>query len=108
MQMNTAEAGGLNLEKVKRFIRVEHDEDDELLEGLMKTAGEYIEGVTGKRAEGSQAYKLAVLQLTAHWYENRIPVVSGTVADVPLTVDLLVKHIALCGEYPEAVHETDQ
>lgn len=45
----------------------------------------------GAAAAVPQALKLAILQLVAHWFEFREPVISGTiVANVPITVDRLI------------------
>lgn len=87
-------------EYIKNFVRAE-DEDGELLKVLTIAAEEYIKGTTGKQAEGSPLYELAISQLVAHWYENRTPVTSGVVSDVPLTVDAIIKHISVCSEFPE-------
>ena len=96
----------IDITQVKTFLRVDHDEDDGFLSALTSAAAEYIEGATGKENRGSQLYQLAILQLVAHWYENRTPVVTGTIAaEVPLTVKLLIDHIALCSDFPEVIQD---
>lgn len=45
----------------------------------------------GSANEVPEDIKLAIKMLAAHWYENREPVITGTiVANVPVTVDALI------------------
>lgn len=94
----------MDIQDIKEYLRIEHEEEDELLKGLTEAAKSYIKEATGKNAENMPIYDLAVKQLTAHWYSNRTPIVSGqTINNVPMSVDLLIKHIAICSDYPVAV-----
>ncbi len=70
------------LEQVKSYLRVDGKRDDEMLEFLIDTAKEYLSnaGVKEKQHEESNQYKLAIIMLVTHWYENREQVV-GTVSN---------------------------
>ncbi|ALN76064.1 head-tail connector protein [Staphylococcus agnetis] len=67
----------LNLEEVKNRIRVDHDFDDEEIQGLIYASEQQIQGaVSGyKKADAfykdNNLYYLAVINQVGHHYENR-------------------------------------
>lgn len=96
------------LERFKLYAHVDHDDDDVLIGNLLRAADTMIRDVTGKQPprEGDELFGVAVLQLAAHWYENRTPVTdasNGNVRDVPFTLQTLLNHISMSSRYPEAV-----
>jgi len=45
----------------------------------------------GTSADVPDGIKTAIKMLVSHWYENRVPIVTGTIAsDIPMTVDALL------------------
>lgn len=107
----------MTLEEAKNYLRVDTDDDDVLIQALITAAESYINQQTGKtkRIVGidqngqpiyedikeSELWKLAVKLLLAHWYENRGVETSGKVTTTKIShsVDALVNHIAMCGDY---------
>lgn len=108
----------MTLEEVKNYLRVDTDDDDTLIQALITAAESYINQQTGKtkRIVGidqdgqpiyedikeSELWNLAVKLLLAHWYENRgVEKASSraNIAKISHSVDALVNHIAMCGDY---------
>ncbi len=95
----------IDLEQFKLYARVDHDDEDELIIGLIAAAESAVADMTGKRPPHGydELYDVAVLQYAAHLYENRTPTESGPhlVREVPFTLQTLLNHISLSGRYPE-------
>jgi|SRR5690554_3397441 len=105
----------MTLEDAKIYLRVDADDDDDLIQTLITAAESYINEQTGKTKmitgtdedgepiyEGineSELWKLAVKLLLAHWYENRGVEIPGNLTKINHSVDALVHHIAMCGDY---------
>lgn len=66
------------LNEVKHFLRIDGNEDDQLLETLINVAVEDLTD-SGIKNKETERYKLAVLILVANHYEERRPQVIGTV-----------------------------
>lgn len=76
----------ITLQEVKEYLRIDIDEDDQLLQGLIVAAIEYLKAATGKEypltdEEGNEfnyeLEKIYLKLLLAHWYENRAPAGNG-------------------------------
>ncbi len=108
----------MTLEEAKNYLRVDTDDDDTLIQALITAAESYIAQQTGKTKilagadengqpiyediKESELWKLAVKLLLAHWYENRGVETSGgrvVATKISHSVDALVNHIAMCGDY---------
>ena len=66
--------GELTLKEIKDYLRLDSDEEDNLLQMLCKYSKEEIEASTGiknNEAGNSETYKLAQLIIIADRYENR-------------------------------------
>ena len=63
----------VTLEELKGWARVDHEEDDDLIEGLGIAAREFIETATGRTLdeEVPERAKVAIKSLSAFWFENR-------------------------------------
>jgi len=95
----------IDLAQFKLYARVDHDDEDDLILGLIAAAGSAVADMTGKRPPHGydELWDVAVLQYAAHLYENRTPTESGaSPVEVPFTLQTLLNHISLCGRYPEA------
>ncbi len=92
------------LEKVKRNLILEHDEDDELLENYITAAISYAESYQHlpegiyKEKEMPPTTEQAVIMLSSHFYESRDGATGGFFADSALagqqvwnTVNLLLR-----------------
>lgn len=62
----------LTLGEVKLWLRVDHDDEDGLIQTLIDSAEQYLLDATGRRwtAETPTA-KICAMALIAEWYENR-------------------------------------
>lgn len=91
----------IDLALVKLHLRVDHDEEDALIQGYLAAALEHVQQHCDRRlVEGepilptemglTQDVKHAVLLLVAHWYTNREAVVGAAAVTVPLGVDRLL------------------
>ena len=102
----------MTLDDVKLYLRVDTSDDDALIQSLITAAETYIKQQTGKTKKivGAEEtdistddlYNLCVKLLVAHWYENRgVEKASSrnTIAKISHSVDALVNHIAMCGDY---------
>lgn len=92
------------LEKVKKNLILEHDEDDELLENYITAAISYAESYQHlpegiyKEKQMPPTTEQAVIMLTSHFYESRDGSTGGFFADSALagqqvwnTVNLLLR-----------------
>ena len=93
----------VELERFKLYAHVDHADDDQLIQSLIAAADTAVRDMTGKVPPGEtdELFDVAILQLSAHWYENRTPVTEVSVNEVPFTVQMLLNHIALSSRYPE-------
>lgn len=65
----------IDLDFVKNYLRIDHDEDDILLNTMIVAAQNFIQSYLNKRfsdyEEIPDEFSIACLALIAHWYENR-------------------------------------
>lgn len=62
----------ITLEEVKEWLRVDGDEDNAIIFGLIMAAENYLKNATGKEfSEDNQLAKLFCFILITDWYENR-------------------------------------
>jgi uncharacterized phage protein (predicted DNA packaging) len=104
------------LNDAKAYAKIDINDDDPLIQSLIASATTYINGKTGKtkvktgidKSTGlpiyddiskDELYNLCIKMLVAHWNENRSPQVPGTLTKVEFSVDALISHITLCGDY---------
>lgn len=73
----------LTLEEVKQYARIDAEDDDTLLQGMIIAAEEYLKNATGKEYPetdedgnkiGYELEKIYLQMLVAYWYERRSPV----------------------------------
>lgn len=84
----------VTVEQAKQYLRVDHDEDDDLIESLIIAAREWAETYTEKtwldNEETPVRVKQAILMLVADMYENReAQIIGQTVRDNPTVERLL-------------------
>ena len=99
----------MTLEEIKTYLRVDGTDDDTLISSLMLAAANYINGMTGKtkvmvgKVEGNimadELYILTNKLIIAHWYENRGVEIPGNLTKISHSIDALVNHISMCGDY---------
>ena len=88
----------ISLEETKDFLRITYDNDDNYINELISMAEKYIEEQTGvEYKEDDKVYKIAILQVVAHFYDKRESVSEKNAVIVPYTMDSLIKHIGIRG-----------
>ena len=94
-----AAADAAALAACKTYMRVDGDEDDSLIAGLMAAAREYLDGAgIPEPSEGSKLYTMAVHSLTLHYYDHRDAV--GGEAVLPLGLRPIINQLKHSGEMP--------
>ena len=86
--------------EAKKHLRVEFDDDDDLIEQLIRAAREYAEGFLNRRLAPAddgddppavkQTWKQAMLLIIGHWYEHRESVTGSTTSVVPMGAEMLL------------------
>jgi uncharacterized phage protein (predicted DNA packaging) len=63
----------LTIEEVKAHLRIQHDEEDDLIEGFIAQAEAVAEDYCRVQFEDTapEPVRLAVLLMVSHYYENR-------------------------------------
>ena len=99
----------MTVEELKLYLRVDGTEDDGLIGSLLTAATSYIQRTTGKTKvvvagvesdiANDESYNICIKMMVAHWYENRGVEIAGNLTKISHSVDALVAHISLCGDY---------
>lgn len=104
--------GAVTLEEVKLYLRVDYDEEDATIAGLMEAATALIKEQCGKNkrvsivdgevAESSledlPLFQTCVKQLVAHWFERR-GAQGLQQQSLPFSVDMIIDHFKLSYDY---------
>lgn len=73
------------LNDVKLYLRVDDYTEDEVIQGMIDAAKQYIQTGTGVTFDETNARHLLTLKMiVAHWYDNRGLV--GNTTELPFTV----------------------
>lgn len=73
------------LNDVKLYLRVDDYTEDEVIQGMIDAAKQYIQTGTGATFDETNARHLLTLKMiVAHWYDNRGLV--GNTTELPFTV----------------------
>ena len=80
----------VTLDEAKAYLRIEHEEEDDLLNSLIVSAEEWSKGFCNRELS-NESDKTAVKSLVAHWYENRGAVSTGNT--IPREIPFGVKSI---------------
>lgn len=90
----------LNLEYVKKYLRIDFNNDDAYLGDLITLSKDFIKQQTGVEYNAADTvYNQAVLLMVAHFYDNRTPISEKAVVNVPNSLDCMLKHIGMRGAY---------
>ena len=84
------------LAAVKRYMRVDGDEDDEVIAALYAAAVLYLNNAgISELPSGTALYDLAVWSLTLHYYDHRDAV--GNEASIPTGLRPIITQLQLSG-----------
>lgn len=61
----------MDIQDIKLFLRIGHDEEDDLLNSLKIASEEYLYNAGCIKNYENELYKLSIKLLIVHWYENR-------------------------------------
>lgn len=105
----------MTLDEVKLYLRVDSTDEDAGITALLAAATSYINQQTGKTKkitgtdeaglpvtiaiDTDDLYNLCIKLMVAHWYENRGVEIPGSLTRITHSVDALVNHISMCGDY---------
>lgn len=88
------------LSTIKAYLKLSHGFEDELLNAFIQTAMQLVKDTTGvKYNEADEVYKLLICYLVAHYYENRQAVGEKNMTELPYTIQHLMAHIGVRGDY---------
>ncbi|MGN7406407.1 head-tail connector protein [Bacillus safensis] len=86
------EAEQKELEKAKKYLRIDGDAEDDLILHFIAAAKEYITNATGLKFPNNLARaELAVMSFVTHWYENRQ--ISGTTSNLDGVLTAMVNQL---------------
>jgi uncharacterized phage protein (predicted DNA packaging) len=92
-------AASAALAACKDYMRVDGDQDDALIAGLMAAAKEYLDNAGIPEPEtASPLYTMAVHSLTLHYYDHRDAV--GGEAPLPTGLRPIINQLKHSGEAP--------
>ncbi len=83
----------LLLEELKLYLRIDHTDEDGLLNGLLSSATGYLKNAGCVVTEG-ELYDLAIKILVSHWYENREVV--GKADKLAYSLDSIITQLKYC------------
>lgn len=84
------------LPHVKEYLRVDGSRDDEMLRLLIDSAIEYLTNA-GVKEQETNSYKLAIVMLVTHWYENREQVVGNVPNALALGLQSIILQLKVDG-----------
>lgn len=100
ISLHTIPKGMDMIERIKSYLRISHDLDDELINDLINTAVSIITEKTGvEYNEDDMIYNQALIMLVSYYYDNRTIITDKSVNTLPYTVDELLKTLAFRGGY---------
>ena len=92
----------LDLDYVKKFLHIDGDYEDIIIQGLIDAAKQYIIDVVGYFDGNLFVMNHCALQLIAYWYNQRGE--SGSNTDIPYIVTTMLQH--LCFAYTKDEEES--
>jgi len=89
------------IESVKEYLRIDGSRDDKMLQLLIDSAKEYLDnsGVKEDQHKASDQYKLAIIMLVTHWYENREQVTGSVPNAITLGLQSIILQLKVADRY---------
>lgn len=90
----------MDIQEIKDYLRIEHEEDDGMLTLLEKRAALYIQNGVGTVDTTNDLYKMAVTVLVGHWYDNReLSRIGNNSYNIPHSFEAIIQQLRYC--YPK-------
>ena len=95
----------MELSVMKAYLHIDSTDEDTLITALISAAESFIQQTTGKTLKGTanintdELYNLCVKLMVSHWFENRAVQAATQLNDFSFSVQALINHIAMCGDY---------
>jgi len=67
----------MELSEAKEFLRVDFDDDDGVINSLITSSDQYLQGAGCNEKVNPELYQQAQKLLISNWYENRVPITVG-------------------------------
>ena len=81
----------MDLEELKLFLKIDDNEEDNLIQGLQLSAEEYLANAGIIKDYTKELYKLAIKILISHWYENRaVETVGKNASKIAFGLDTII------------------
>lgn len=83
----------ISLDEAKQHLRVDHDEEDTLIQGYLDAAAQYCLDLCNlaEPPEGADlVFRQATLLVLGHWFRTRMAVAEGSATEPPHAVTALI------------------
>ncbi|SDY84620.1 head-tail connector protein [Thermoactinomyces sp. DSM 45892] len=88
----------MDIKDMKTFLKIDHDDEDAIIEGMILAGREFIRNAAGEVNESSELYKLCLKLLVTHWFDNRNIFINGWVNEVPFSLKAMIYQLQYCGD----------
>lgn len=90
----------MKLDDIKKYLRIEYDNEDSVIMQAYNTAVSFAEEKTGvKYSESDDLYNTLICLLTAHFFDNREAISDKPRTEIPYTITSLIKAIEVRGVF---------
>lgn len=89
----------MSIQEIKDYLRVDGDTENNLIQGLQLAAEQYLNNTGVNKDYTNELYKLAVMLLVSHWYENRdVEKIGVSVNKLRFSLDSIITQLKYCQE----------
>ena len=87
----------MQVSDVKEYPRIEHDEDDVMIQTLITRAKIYIRNGVGKLDDENELFNMAITVLVGHWYDNReLSRIGNASYSIPHSFEAIIQQLRYC------------
>lgn len=87
----------MEIGELKQYLRIDHDEDDLMLQNFKDMAHEYIKNSVGDVDTENKLYKFAEAILVGHWYDNReLARIGNNSYSIPHSFESIIQQLRYC------------
>lgn len=83
----------MELNSLKKYLRIDHDLDDDLLLMLQEVAEKFILSSIEVKKTSDERFDYAVTLLVSSWYENRVATTTQALQEIPFGVTALIHQL---------------